>query len=566
MSPYRSPWFWLTLLGIGLFVFALGVITVGDAALSPAQEVLFTSPSGETMYGSYTPGRLEVGVMILEGFGSDQVMMRSAANEFARMGAHVFTFDFSSHGRSPGTLGFDNAQTDRLAYQALAAKEEFKRLSGLPDAQIVVVGHSLGARTALQAATMDPQRVAGLVLIGVQVNLVTNLQAEVFTGTSDASLPWVQALSPLNPPVDILILSGDWDDILTPTAARLLLAKLSGVPDAEQGQAYAAQLGASRRWVLFPNLLHNYEIFSPRVLVEAKSVVWAVWGNMDIENNRILSLPLPAEAADATVAQTRIWMWLLGLGGIFLALYAAPRWLATGNAILQPRLEMTHPKRFLWMKLLLWLASLPLAALLMGASFLLPLGNPAMNMIYVAFLGGYGLLQALLYWRGKMPGVRGQLPFEEARRFSLPRLAAGLAAGALLLLAAALFTRSGLFMVPPVGDRLIWVALFTPITALGFWIGLNERALLDQAAPGRRALAILHTLAGLVPFFLYTLAMAFLGSYSGMISGLQGLVVLAYVLSGGKIVQWAGRSPWLTAFVQAVILYCLILPNGVLFK
>ena len=67
-----------------------------------------------------------MGVIPLEVFGSDQLTMTSLASEFARSGWYVFTIDFSGHRRSPGTLTFDNAQTDRLAYQALSALEEFK--------------------------------------------------------------------------------------------------------------------------------------------------------------------------------------------------------------------------------------------------------------------------------------------------------------------------------------------------------------------------------------------------------------------------------------------------------
>jgi pimeloyl-ACP methyl ester carboxylesterase len=63
---------------------------------------------------SYFPGRQGHGVLLLKGFGSDQVTITSLASQFPQVGWHVFTFDFSGHGRSPGALTFDNAQTDRL--------------------------------------------------------------------------------------------------------------------------------------------------------------------------------------------------------------------------------------------------------------------------------------------------------------------------------------------------------------------------------------------------------------------------------------------------------------------
>jgi hypothetical protein len=59
--------------------------------------------------------------------------------------------------------------------------------------------------------------------------------------------------------------------------------------------------------------------------------------------------------------------------------------------------------------------------------------------------------------------------------------------------------------------------------------------------------------------------MAAIGSLSGMIGGLQGLIILWGVLGFGNLVQAIGRRPWITAICMAVLLYWLILPQGVLF-
>ena len=59
--------------------------------------------------------------------------------------------------------------------------------------------------------------------------------------------------------------------------------------------------------------------------------------------------------------------------------------------------------------------------------------------------------------------------------------------------------------------------------------------------------------------------MAGLGSLSGMLGGLHGLLVLALALGFGGLVGAVGRRPWLAAVCQAVLLYWLILPQGVLF-
>jgi esterase/lipase len=101
---------------------------------------LSTIPAGDRLVGTYYPGTQPNGVLLLEGFGSDQVTMTSLSSEFAGSGWSVFTFDFSGHGRSPGTLTFDNAQTDRLAHQAIAALQQFTQLSGLKPSKSLLSG------------------------------------------------------------------------------------------------------------------------------------------------------------------------------------------------------------------------------------------------------------------------------------------------------------------------------------------------------------------------------------------------------------------------------------------
>jgi hypothetical protein len=269
----------------------------------------------------------------------------------------------------------------------------------------------------------------------------------------------------------------------------------------------------------------------------------------------------------------RLAVWIVSLAGLFLALGAGGR-SASEAAPAQPvtptGIRVSARSRFLWGKLVLWLPALLLAALLGGALLLVPLPLPVFNLIYVGFIGGYGLLMAVLYWRGWMPGTEGRLHFrrrrlenesEKTRRPLLVLLMAGVA-----LSVTALYARSGWFWAPPLGDRLIWLLLFTPPTALGFWIGGHEWHLVGEAAAGQSSLRAWLTLVGLLPFILWTAFQAALGSLSGMVAGVQGLVILAFVLAfGGLVLRFAARL-WVVALLQAVLLYCLVLPQGVLFS
>ena len=536
-------WRALTIAAALLALLSVGLIVAGDAPLAKGQTLVITAPEGETLVGTYYPGEENAGVLLLEGFGSDQVTMRSIASELARAGLHVLTCDFSGHGRSPGALTFDNAATDRLARQVLAAKEAFKAASGLADAEIILLGHSMGARVGLQAATLDPNPVAGLVLLGTQVNLATNVQSEVFTGIRDADLAWVQRLGPDMPPAPILLISGRWDDILTPAGADLLRAQLT------DDQA------ADRELVLIERLLHNYEVFSPRALRVAKRWIAA-------------QVNVPLSAAAPTAAR-RIVLWITGWLGLMGAVLAGERWAAAAlpDPSPAPQARIANMRRFLWAKLWLWPVALPLMALVFALYWFVPLGTPVFNLTYVGFIGGYGLLMALLYALGRMPGVTGRFGLGETDASAIARRRWLLAGGVSLALLGftAAYARTGWFHAPPVGTRLLWVLLFIPPTALGFRIGHHEARMLAAASASRRARWAL-TAVGLLPFFLWTAFQAALGSLSGMVGGVQGLLILALVLAAGDLLARLLPRPWLVALVQAALLYWLVLPQGVLFQ
>ncbi len=533
------------LLGLFLTLLAFVALYTGDSALAGSRQIVFTDPAGDRLDGTYYPGQREAGLIIFEGFSADQVMMRSAAVEFARAGFHVFTFDFSGQGKSPGSLGFDNAATDRLAFQSQAAMQVFMRESGLPAKRIFWLGHSLGARVALQTALLGEPLPAGLILLGAQINLGRNAQSEFFTGTSDSDLPWVQALGPQNPPVPLLLLSGDWEDILTPAGATLLMQSLCGTETTDC---------PGREWLLYPRLVHNYEIFSPRALSDAKA-----WASQRLGTNLDTTAP---------TAQMRLVWWFAALFGMTLTLGGTLALVKTRYPalFLRPGFNVTRPIRFLTIKLLLWLAALPLAGLLMFLFLLIPLGNPVFNLIYAGFIGGYGLLMLILYHLGRAPGAQGNLgAFFQPPTADKTRWLWAIVFNLGLFTTLTLFYHSGQGLVPPVGERLAWVFIFTPITALGFWLGALEDAALARGFPKRGNLRLLAMLVGLFPFFLRFLLLAALGSTSGMIGALVGLIILGVVLVQGEITRTLLAEGWIAAILQSLLLYLAVMPQTVLF-
>ena len=479
----------------------------------------------------------------------------------------MFSFDFSGHGRSPGILGFDNAETDRLAKQILTAKERFKQLSGLNDSKIILLGHSMGARAALQATTIDTNNISGLILLGTQVNLETNVQSNFFTGVNDVDLEWIQNLNSTNPDVNILLMSGTWDDILTKSSALLLYNKIANVTTDELNAKTTSITGKDKELAIFPALFHNYEIYSPRVISKAKN--WAA-------EHLGLSTTINYNASKALF---RIVLWFIILISIFTSFITGSKWLDKKQLISEnnvtptespSEIKLLNVKKFFLMKLLLWLGALVIGVVVVSILMLIPLGLPVFNLVYVGFFGGFGILLMILYRIGKVPGTEGKwIPKIKGSFVKEDWKGIMLASGFFIFLAifTAFFARTGFFYVIALNARVIWLILFTPITALGLYIGQIENHFIQQTYPEKsKKYILLNTIIGLVPFFIQVIFFLALGSISGFLGGLHGLVILAIVFTSSIVFNKINKKSFINALFLAFIIQWLVLPQGALFS
>jgi pimeloyl-ACP methyl ester carboxylesterase len=548
----------IAVFGILLTVSSLIIIYIGDIPLVRAKTVSFQDSGGDTLIGKYTPGTMDEGVILLEGFNSDQTAMRSINSEFSSLGFHTFSFDFSGHGRSSGTIKFDNAATDRFANQVLTAKEKFKTLSGLNDTQIILVGHSMGARVALQSAILDPYNVSGLILIGCQVNLIPNVQAGFFTGVSDLELEWVKNLSASNPPVDILLLSGSLDDILTPKSANLLYEKLGG-----------STAPFERKLKIYPLLFHNYEIYSP--LLISDSINWAQENLGDGKNPQYFALQ----------ALIRKIFWITALIGLFITPIFGVKYLKeTKNGANEDKTEknektnvqsdfrIVNLKKYFIYKLILWLGAIPIALILLSIFFVIPIGIPIFSLVYIGFIGSYGLLMLLLYYKGKVPGTEGKLSinFKPDKEVNNKNNLIAIMASIGFIILCAFFFNSGINYVFPINNKIIWLIIFTCLTVPGFFVGHKEATLLYQSQLSNKKNNVVLWLIGLVPFFIVSIFFGILGSISGMIGSIHGIIILIFAIISGNFIAKINEKPTVATIYQSFLIQFLVLTQCALFS
>ncbi|WP_371804692.1 alpha/beta hydrolase [Candidatus Lokiarchaeum ossiferum] len=554
-------------IGLGVLLLSLGTLVSVDAPLIRHQTIIFQSQEGSRLVGTYYPGTIDAGVILFEGFGSDQVMMKNIASEFKGWGLHIFTFDFSGHGRSSGALGFDNAASDKLAYEILNATSEFQKLSGLDMHQIVGIGHSMGARMALRATMLQNSSFAGIILLGCQINLQTNVQASFFTGVEDTNLPWIQNLNSSNPSTNIVLVSGSFDDIIVPEAAHLLLDKLQEGGD----------VGYSRTLKIVPGVFHNYEIFSPRVIRLVKESV--------ADNLQLLSIQgRPSLVPFKSII--RIIAWISFIVITFLSskwlkpVLLSPKINLNGSTItissnsIDSQTYITDPKRWVKAKMWLWLVSLPLFILLMGILVIIPLPQPVFNLIYVGFITAYGGTTALFYLlKPKTVGISGKLQGRSDKTNSssidIEWKPVIVLIGSVFL-GLSLFMRSSWYYSFPLNIRLVWLFIYAVLSGFGFYIGAKERQLImnsiDLTKERKSHLTKINNLIGFIPFFLLTVLYLLIQSYSGMLGSLQGLIILYWVYSVGDFIFKLTQQPILTASLQGLLLQWLVMPQNVLFK
>ncbi|NHJ05920.1 MAG: alpha/beta fold hydrolase [Candidatus Heimdallarchaeota archaeon] len=535
----------------------IGMLTI-NSVMWNNQTIRFTDSFGNTIYNKYYPGEISKGVMLFHGFGEDLTSMRAIANDLIRNNFHVFATDFSGHGQSSGVLGGGNSTHSPLIDQVLLAKEKFKDITGLFDSEIILVGHSMGAGAILQAATKDTNNVSSLILLGGAAQIPENS-----TGS------WVDDLGPTNPAANVQIITGTWEDILTPDEAMKVYNKLSNSSEILSKDEIYYTTNSSEGfnyelWVL-PRQVHSYEPISARV--SNLILQFCLWeGNPhiaislnSINEYRVIFLPL------LTVGL--IVSTLFGI--FFISVFDAKN----QQNIVTNQIKIISMKKFLGFKPLIWIGSYIFGIIPALIIFPIPVGKPYFTFIYLIPFFGYGIFMLILNLLGKIPGAEGSWKPNLKSSFNdlnwIRLLLAVVLCIVLTLLSAFLIT-SSLYHIFPANVRLLWLFIFVILCPIGFYFVLRDSELIrinyQQETNKTKTYYNLQILLNYTILYVpFILAVIFIGASGTLIyffDGLHSLTIILFVLLSGELLNKIIKKPALVAIFQSFLLFFLLTPRG----
>lgn len=541
-------------LGLILMLCPLAVLYYEDRGLNDSIVINFQDPSGVTLAGTYFPGSIPYGIILSHGYAGDQTIMKGIATEYYNMGFNVFTYDFEGHGRSQGAMELIYTTSDRLAKQVLAAKDTFKKISGLKDSEIILFGYSMGARVSLQSTYLDKNRVKMLVLLGCYINLEPRAQTFTHNFSTDNELKWVKSLSEDNPDCDVLLITGELDDVSTLYRNELLFQKLGG-EHSSKGIKYRRELK------IIENLIHPYEPYSMEAI--SYSINWIMEEINSGEYVPYMAKKMVMRKLVWTVCSIGLFIFIIG--GLFIlkqsdSNYENQKFTLYHAQEFSKGISLINLRKFVLWKIFLWIISIPLILAIMLLLLFLPLNFHYFAFWGVIFIGVYNFLMLLLYSTKNMPGTNGE--FKKFIKKSENRNWKDISITILLILffisISTLLANSGLFYVFPFNDRLIWLMIFTSFLIPSFYIvnlELNALQNIKGIISHKKIYRTLIVFIELIPFFIYV----------GWVASIHGVLILLFSLSGSFLIHKIGKNPFLTVFFQAFLLNYLLLPQGVLY-
>lgn len=544
-----------------LLAFTLNIPTMNEKTIS------FSSVYGDdavSLKGSYWQVEgSDYAVLICPGYSCDRQKWRPMADLFVKNGYTTMSFDYSGQGASSGNIGFDNAKTDNIPVEIDDALEVLHELSGIDYENIILVGHSMGGRSILRLmydyndpaaeTTVEYKPVSNIILMSAEVNYNFNAQASLFAGTTDdAEEPWHSYSAQCLNGVNAYIYGSTADDIVSDEDVLALFARIGGKDAPASGRFEAAQineLGSKLTLGITGGILHSYEMYSPEFASYVNAALEDISGNESVY--------------PAWEFLFVYFAWFLGLAGVLLLIRALDKdsaWVAEDSVPV-----LTDAKAFLKRKALMWLPGTLAALIVCCVCVCMPFGSPVMNIPYMCFIAGYGLVMLLAYRKGSFKGTEGKLPkLSFKSKASGRELAVCVCVSVLVCFFVWYVLRATMYRLIPLNFRLFWVCFAAVLMAVGYYVSGCENDMLEKAGASRKVI-IIYNLIQYVPLFLLIAFYLVLKSYSGMIGQIQNTILMyIFCIPLGNYIKKRSGSRAVGAVVTAFLFQTLMITSAAL--
>ncbi|HUU78113.1 MAG TPA: alpha/beta fold hydrolase [candidate division Zixibacteria bacterium] len=560
-----------TILGIIMVIICVALQISINVPLFHKEKIQFSDHYGNKVSCSYfsstSISHNDKGIMLFHGFAEDQHSMNSYIDSFLQLGFQIFTIDFTGHGLSSGYFTLQEQVDNVTANEVLLAKEQFKKISNLTDNQIYMIGHSLGGRAILRAATLDPNICAGLVLIGSPVNL---------DGGYMINSVWLEELSPLNPKTNISIITGTLDDVLSSTDAIQIFEKLSGAKFNESGSSILTSQNNIIELNIINCLLHTYEVISPKSIVTAILSIYHF-------SQEIFPKELPQQIQNHQLYRLSTWL-LIPIGLFYFVVFGIyfldqtklgfneeitknndDDKIENSETINSSSIKLVNTKRYFSYKPLILLSSFLFGGLYAIIFFVLPFGLPTFTLIYACPIAGYGTIMLILFATGKVPGIEGKwqpntIELKEFLDWKKPIIA--LLIGSVITVVFALVINFSWNNVLTPTVKIYWLVILTLVTSLGFYVKRKESELIREVHPGRYNYIFYNNLLYLSPFILVAFILLFMGISFLFIDAFHGFAIFTLVVFSGGLIHRFCKNTYFTALLQSIMLIFLVLPRS----
>ncbi len=424
----------------------------------------------------------------------------------------------------------------------------------------------MGAAGILRATLIDSENVSGLVLLG----------GAIPTKASDNGLV---DLGPNNPATDILIITGTWDDILTPSEAIDTYNSLSNTTIADLEEISTAPRfyqhytntsgGYMRKLFVVSRLVHTYEPISPSVINQIrKFCLWedyphAMVGLTSFNDFRVLFIIVEI-----------VSIFLTAIFGIFW--WSAFESSIKGNQKLEDNsekvklvsneyLELVNFSKFLGFKPLFILGGFVLGFIPVLVFNFIPVAKPYFAFIYLCPFFGYGMLMMTFYSIDKMPGVQGKwrMKIQDLKeKWNWRQILIGLAVFIAFTTLFAIFLSSFLYHVFPANIRLLWLLILFLLSFVGYYFINIESNLIEKVGEKWRIRKFVNYLLFLIPFIAGVAAIGFSGTLIYFFDGIHSVLIITFIFILGELLESIWKKPLITAFLQSFLLFFLLLPRG----